>query len=504
MARTISKTGDMPPREAVLRGVALQEAGRLDEAERAFLAVLRDDPRDFYALHQLGVICCARRRYADAVLLLATAVEARPNSADALCNLGLALHGMQRHDEALASYDAALAVAPDHPLAHHNRGNALFDLDRHAEAAAAHARALALDPDNPETLYGLGNALRELRRHDEARAAYERALALAPARTDVRFNLALLDLLTGRLAEGFAGYDHRLDKPEFAELRGRFPTPAWRGEAPVAGRTVLLHPEQGIGDIIQMVRYAPLLAARGARVIAAVTAPLAPLLAGLAGVETVVWDRTAPPAHDLHCPYLGLPRAFGTTLETIPATVPYLAAPADRRAAWAARLAALPRPRVGLVWAGNPGFANDRHRSIPLAALAPVLRLPGLTVVSLQKELRADDAAMLEPLPRLVQVGGALADFADTAAVIEALDLVVSVDTAVAHLAGALGRPVWILLPRSPDWRWMLDRDDSPWYPTARLLRQPATGDWASVVARLAEDLTTFRDDVAAAPARDV
>ncbi|NVO15103.1 MAG: glycosyltransferase family protein [Rhodoplanes sp.] len=492
MATATSKTRYPPPSPEVLRGYGLQEAGRIAEAEQVFMALLRRDRRDYYALHQLGLICCGRKQYAEAVLLLATAVEVRPRAAEALCNLGLALHGLTRHEEAVAACDAALAIAPNHAAAHHNRGNALADLDRHAEAAAAHGRAVALQPDDAESLYGLGNALRELRRHDEALAAYRRALELAPGRSDVRFNIALTQLLTGALREGFAGYDHRLDKPEFAELRGRFPTPAWTGEAPVAGRTVLLHPEQGMGDVIQCMRYGPLLAAQGARVIAAVTAPLLPLLAGMPDIEAVVWDRSAPPAHDLHCPYLSLPRAFGTTLETIPATVPYLAAPPDRVNAWEGRLAALPRPRVGIAWAGNPGFANDRHRSIPLSTLAPLLAADGVQFVSLQRDLRHGDETALQRLPNLVQLGEELRDFADTAAVIAALDLVISVDTAVAHLAGALGKPVWILLPYSPDWRWMLDREDSPWYPTARLFRQPRTGDWRSVVARLGEALQAF------------
>jgi tetratricopeptide (TPR) repeat protein len=494
MATATSETRYPPPRPEALRGYALQEAGRIAEAEQVFVALLRSDPRDFYALHQLGLICCGRNQFAEAVLLLATAVELRPGAAEALCNLGLALRGLKRHEEAVEACDAALAIDPNHAAAHHNRGNALADLDRHEEAAAAHARAVALGPDSAESLYGLGNALRELRRHDEALATYRRALELAPGRTDIRFNIALTQLLTGALREGFAGYDHRFDKPEFAELRGRFATPAWRGDEPVAGRTVLLHPEQGMGDVIQCVRYAPLLAAQGARVIAAVTAPLQPLLAGMPGIEAVVWDRSAPPAHDLHCPYLSLPRAFGTTLETIPATVPYLAAPADRARAWETRLAALPlpRPRVGLVWAGNPGFANDRHRSIPLSTLAPLLATAGVQFVSLQRDLREGDETALQRLPNLVQLGEELRDFADTAAVIASLDLVISVDTAVAHLAGALGKPVWILLPRSPDWRWMLDREDSPWYPTARLFRQPRTGDWSSVVVRLGDALAAF------------
>lgn len=502
-----------PPRPAVVAAVQLQAAGRLAEAEQALIAALREDQADFYALHQLGLICCERKNFADAVLLLATAVERRPDSPEALCNLALALRGLDRLDEAVAACDAALALAPDHAATHHNRGNALLDLDRPTEAAAAHERAVALDPNNAESLYGLGNALRELHRFDAAMACYEKALAIAPGRADIRFNVALLNLLTGRLSEGFAGYAHRLEKPEFAELRGRFAAPAWAGE-PVDGRTVLLHPEQGAGDVIQFVRYAPLLSARGARVICAVTAPLKPLIDSLAGpsIEVTVWDRTAPPAHDLHCPYLSLPHGFGTTLDTVPAAVPYLAAAPARVAAMADRIAAAVaaarsatpvaegdgpadarRLRVGLVWAGNPAFANDRHRSIPLATLAPLLALSGIGFVSLQKDLREGDEALLQQY-RVAQLGPDLADFAATAAAIECLDLVIAVDTAVAHLAGALGKPVWILLPFSPDWRWLTGRADSPWYPTARLFRQPALGDRGSVATALCAALAEVRE----------
>lgn len=494
-----------PPRPAVIAAVRLQEAGRIAEAEQALIAALRDDRTDFYALHQLGLICCTRKRYADAVLLLANAVERRPGSPEALCNLALALRGLGRLDEAVAACDAALALSPDHAPAHHNRGNALLDLDRPAEAAAAHERAVALDRKNAESLYGLGNALRELHRFDAAMDCYEKALEIAPGRADIRFNVALLNLLTGRLREGFAGYSHRLEKPEFAELRGRFPAPAWTGE-PVDGRTVLLHPEQGAGDVIQFVRYAPLLAARGARVICAVTAPLKPLIDSLAGpsIEVTVWDRIAPPAHDLHCPYLSLPHGFGTTLDTVPAGVPYLTASPPGIETMATRLADVvaaagrpegdagpasgPRLRVGLVWAGNPAFANDRHRSIPLAALAPLLALPSIDFVSLQKDLREGDEALLQQ-HGVAQLGPDLTDFAATAAAISSLDLVIAVDTAVAHLAGALGKRVWILLPFSPDWRWLTGRVDTPWYPTARLFRQPALGDWGSVATALCEAL---------------
>lgn len=483
-----------PPRPEVLRAVALQNAGQIAEAEQLFVAVLRADQHDFHALHQLGLICYGRDQHAEAVLLFATAAEQRPDSPEALSNLGLALHGLKRFEEAVAAYDAALVADPRHGKAHYNRGNALTELGRHEEALQSLERALALQPGDPDVLYVRGNALRELRRHDDAMAAYDRALALDPGRVDVHFNQALTLLRLGRLREGFAAYEWRCEKPEFSAVKVRFPSPPWRGEEPVAGKTLLLHPEQGLGDVVQFLRYVPVLAEKGARVIVAVPPPLLPLVEGAlpGAAEIYGWGTKPPPGFDLHTTYPSLPHAMGTTLETIPAHVPYLTVPEPQRAAEAARLGGLPKPRIGLVWAGNPEHGNDHNRSVPLATLAPLLDTPGVSFVSLQKVLRPGDEAFLQARPGILRRGEAFSDFAETAAAIALLDLVISVDTSVAHLAGALGKPSWILLPWSPDWRWLLDRDDTPWYPTARLFRQPKLGDWDGVVARLRDEVANL------------
>ncbi len=267
-----------------------------------------------------------------------------------------------------------------------------------------------------------------------------------------------------------------------------FAQPQWRGED-IAGKTILLHAEQGFGDTIQFVRYAPLVAAKGASVILEAPDSLMPLLDGFNGVTTMIAHGQALPPFDLHCPLMSLPLAFGTTLATIPENGPYLRAPAERLEKWRTRLGALSGKRVGLVWSGKPAHKNDRNRSIALSRLAPLLAVAGVNFVSLQQDYRDADRAELANYPQLVRLDRELADFADTAAAVAALDLVITVDTAVAHLAGAMGKPVWILLSHVLDWRWLLERSDSPWYPSARLYRQAAIGDWDGVIARLAQDL---------------
>jgi hypothetical protein len=338
--------------------------------------------------------------------------------------------------------------------------------------------------------------LRELRRRDAALASYRRAQALAPHRADLRVNEALTLLQAGSLREGFALYEWRRRGAAPSVLPGE----PWLGGTPIAGKTIFLQAEQGFGDTLHFIRYAPLLAAQGARVAAAVPAPLKPLIATMANV-TALADGDAQPVADLHCPIMSLPLAFGTELATIPANVPYLSAPSECIAYWRERLPAPTRRRVGLVWAGSAGFEGDRRRSMPFAGLseklAPLVAADGITFVGLQRDVPPRDVAAVGAARNLFNVGPQLRDFADTAAVVSLLDLVIGVDTAVVHLAGAMAKPVWVMLPFSPDFRWLLDRADSPWYPTARLFRQPAPGDWTSVIARIADALARPAGDPA-------
>ena len=430
------------------------------------------------ALYALG-------RFDEALASYERLAALAPGSPEVLNNRGNTLLALRRPADALASYDAALALTPGEPLAHNNRGNALLDLNRAQEALASFDRALALKADYADALVNRGNALQALLRNDEALASFERALLLDPDLADAHWNKGLLHLLLGDFERGWPGYEWRLRRA--ATPARDFKRPQWRGED-IRGKTILLHAEQGFGDSIQFLRYVPMVAQRGAKIILELPDALVLLVAALDGVTAIV-NRDQPRSHfDLHCPLMNLPLAFGTTLATIPPPGDVLRVPAERLDIWRAHLPRNATPRVGIVWSGKPTHGNDHHRSIALAQLAPLLQTPGLEFVSLQREVRAADAATLAkfPIPRLEEH---LTDFADTAAAIAQLDLVIAVDTAVAHLAGTLSKPVWILLPQVPDWRWLMDRDDSPWYPTARLFRQPKTGDWASVIARLQQEL---------------
>jgi hypothetical protein len=297
----------------------------------------------------------------------------------------------------------------------------------------------------------------------------------------------MLKLLLGDYEEGWELYEWRW-KDWGRDFVRPFPQPLWLGDAPIAGKTLLIHPEQGLGDFIQCCRYIPMVEAMGAKVLVEVTAPLVPLISTLKGSFSVVRSGQPLPHFDFHCPIMSLPLAFRTTVETIPANVPYLFADPARKALWQQRLGPRTRMRVGLAWSGNPSHKNDLNRSMPFRALAPWLAL-AVDFHVLQKDIRPEDAAALAQFPNVQVHSAELGDFADTAALADEMDLVISVDTSVAHLAGALGRPLWVLLPFNPDYRWFLDRSDSPWYPSATLFRQPALGDWDSVVAAVEAQL---------------
>ena len=445
--------------QAMQRAAELYQAGRWDEAEALCHEIERlEGGNHFYAWHLLSVIAAHRGRHADSVELATRALRLDPRHVDALCNRGAALRNLGRVQEALADYDRALALSPGHGPAHLNRGVALAALNRHEEAHAAYDRALQLNPND------------------------ERA----------RFNRALARLVRGDLAGGFADFEARWTGSDTQAGPRPFAAPQWSGREPISGKTLLLHTEQGLGDAIQFSRYVPQVGAEGATIVLEAHAGLAPLLAQLPGVaRTVVRGEPLPP-FDLHCPLMSLALAFGTTLETIPHAVPYLRAPEAHLERWRSRLGPRTRPRVGLAWSGSTTLKNDRNRSIPLAQLAP-LRAGPFDFYALQKDIRAADAEALASGPALPAFADELEDFRDTAALIQEMDLVISVDTAVAHLAGAMAKPVWLLLPWSPDWRWLLERTDSPWYPTARLWRQPQPGDWASVVEGAARELNRLR-----------
>jgi hypothetical protein len=400
--------------------------------------------------------------------------------------LGNAQSSEGRWGAALESYTAALAHDPRLAEAYLNRGNVLQQLERWAEALEAYEQVLALRPDDAAALSNRGIVLKEMHRFDESLQAFDRALARDPSNHTARYNRGLLALLLGRLSEGFQGYEARWQDPQGSLYAGRrqIAAPRWSGSEPLVGRRILLHAEQGFGDTLQFCRYVPLLAAQGAEVVLEVPAALVALLADLEGVARICAAGRPLPPFDCHCPLLSLPLALRTTLETIPRRIPYLHAEAAKVDSWRARLARVPRPWVGLAWAGSPVHRNDRNRSMALQALLAALP-DELQFVSLQKVVPPSDRAALAEARRMHDWTCELHDFSDTAALVEALDLVIAVDTSVAHLAGTLGKPCCLMLPFHPDWRWLLERHDSPWYPSLVLFRQERRGDWAGVLRRL-------------------
>ena len=482
-ARALELRPDCSETHEHLSGV-LRRQGRLEEARASFERALKHDPNNVAALQNLGNLLVNSGELDTAVAHFKRALALQPDMAEAHNGLGAALHELGRLDEAEASYRKALASKPDYADTYCNLGNLERKRGRAPEAIEYYERALALNPDLSEAHSNLGMALVGQRRLEEARRHYDRAVALEPGLGNARWNRSLLDLLEGKFESGWVDYDVRRFRKQTAPRS--FPQSIWRGE-PLNGARILLHAEQGLGDAIQFMRYAPLVQASGGTVILDVKPSVVRLAKRLPGVAELVASGDPLPSFEWQCPLMSLPLAFKTNLESIPAKVPYLSVPEDARLK--AEKIAWPEEgkRVGIVWSGNPEFTEDRLRSIRLSEFGPLFSLAGLEFFSLQfgpaaSQLKEVDAPIVDLTP-------VIDDFADTAALIEKLDLVISVDTAAAHLAGALAKPVWTLLPFAPDWRWMLDREDSPWYPTMQLFRQPKVGDWASVIEKIGIEL---------------
>lgn len=410
--------------------------------------------------------------------------------ADALAALSeraLALQQAGRLAEALEVFDHALALAPDRAETIFDRGVVLHDLMRHEEALASYRRVLAIAPRFELAHYACGMALADMNRDEEAVQAFGAAIAIKPDYADAHVLRAFSWLRMGRFDLGWRAYEWR--KARWPSALPRLdPRTAWRGQADLAGKTLFLHHEQGLGDSIQFIRYARLLASRGARTVLSVQDALRPLLRPLFPGLDIIGESERPARFDYHCSLLSLPLAFATTLDSIPSPGPYLSADPARRARVEALLGPRVRPRVGLAWSGHPNHPNDRHRSMPFAALAPLLAWDA-DWIALQNDLRSRDGAAVD---HVAFHRAAQTDFADTAALVDLMDLVITVDTSIAHLAGALGKTVVILLPFACEWRWLRGRADSPWYAGARLVRQSRAGDWAGVVARVDGDLPSL------------
>jgi tetratricopeptide (TPR) repeat protein len=509
-----------------LLGLCKAQSGQMGEAHRLMAAALKINGKAPDAWMNFANVLHALKRDGEALAALDKALALRPGDPDALAKRGNALFSLNRPQEALAAFDAALErdprhrdaligrgtvraalgqpaealadfdaalkLAPGHPVALYNRGNALLDLGRYVEALAAFDATLAAMPDHVPAWNNRGRALQALNRHAEAVASFDKAIALRKDYADAHSNRALSLLTRGDLAHGFAEYEWRWKRSGVSDTRRSYRGALWLGEYPLARKTVLLHAEQGLGDTIQFARFVPQLARGGATVVLEVQPALKELFATLPGAATVVARGEPLPAYDVHCPLGSLPLALNTVPDSIPADFPYLQADAARIAKWRPALEGLPGKRVAITWAGNPTHANDRNRSIDATLLEPLLTLDGVSFVGLQRDLRPGDEEWLARQPRLHPLGSELADLADSAAVLSLCDLTIAVDTALAHLAGALAHPVWVMLPFSPDWRWTLAGETSPWYPQARLFRQATLGDWPGVIAALRDALARF------------
>jgi tetratricopeptide (TPR) repeat protein len=473
------------------RGSTYAELDRNDEALASFDQALLLCLERAGIKMENGISLATIDRGDELFARLRQALAADPNSADILSNRGKVLNRFKRYHEAIACFDAALALRPDQADTLCHRGDACAGIGRYDDAFANFAEALCVAPNFADAHLKRGNALVELNRMDEAMRSFSAAVAIKPDNADANFNEALTRLCLGDFRQGWKKYEYRWERAEWAKDRPNYPRPMWRGEQELQGKTILLVAEQGFGDAIQFARYAPLLAALGAKVLLGVRSPLTALMATVPGVSQVISAGETLPPFDLYCPLLSLPLAFGTEPATIPATVPYLRASEERIAKWRGRLPDSGRLRIGICWAGISGHPNNHRRSIPLERFATILSAPGVDFVSLQKDVGESDATILSA-HGVNQLGQEFADFADTAAVVAMLDLVICVDTSVAHLAGAMGKAVGVLIPFSPDFRWMLDRTDSPWYPTMRLFRQPAIGDWDGPLDRLRQELSAL------------
>jgi tetratricopeptide (TPR) repeat protein len=520
------------------RGNALKALRRFDEALASYDRALTLRA-DFAQAHSnRGGVLCELKRFEEALVSCECALELQPDFAEAHCNRANALHKLRRLDEAAAGYDRALSLKPNYAEAYSNKGTVLHDLHRFEEELENYNCALALRPDFAEALSNRGNALQELKRFDEALkdyehaislrpnfaeaysnrgnalrelnrfedalASFDHAIALQPDLPEAYFNSAICLLLTGDLDRGWQRYEWRWQTDQLKSERRNFLQPQWTGSGEIAGKTILLHAEQGLGDTLQFCRYAPLVAARGGRVILEVQKPLVTLMRTLAGDTGIIAKGDPLPAFDLHCPLLSLPFALNTAPNTIPGRTPYLSSDPTKRNAWLARLGPPDKFRLGLVWAGDPrkqlpnAHLIDRQRSVSFDMLAPLFDIDNCEFVSLQKG--ADAVAQLQASPlrrRVIDWSDDFNDFSDTAALIDNLDLVIAVDTSVAHLAGALGKPLWLLNRYNTCWRWLLDRDDSPWYPGLRQFRQDATRTWDPVIGHVAAALRDYVDRAA-------
>jgi tetratricopeptide (TPR) repeat protein len=511
-------------------GNLFRQTGNLERAIAHYQQAIAHAPRYAEAHNNLGMVLQDQGQFEQAIAAHQQALALKPDSADVLNNLGNALQKQQQFEQAIAYYQKALALQPENFTFYNNLGAALQEIGKLAESVQAYRQALALKPDYADAYYNLGNTLKDLKKLDECVTCYRQAIALKPNYpdaynnlglalceqgkiaesvtiyreaislkpdyADAHLNMGLSLLLAGELEQGFKEYEWRwqVKGPNFKPLPD-FDQPLWDG-SDLHGKTILLHAEQGFGDTIQFIRYAPMVAQRGGRVIVECQSALVRLLQTVPGVDQIIAKGSPLPEFHVHAPLLSLPRILGTTLKTIPAQIPYLKPPTAKF-----QLDAPPNClKVGMVWAGSPDHRSDGDRSCSLSQFVKLLEVPNVQLYSLQKGARAANLTQLQAASAIFDLSPRLNDFADTAAAMMQLDLIITVDTSVGHLAGALGRPVWVLLSYAADWRWMRDRSDSPWYPTLRLFRQPTSHDWNTVLTQTLQTLQTLSPCPSAPP----
>ncbi len=475
--------------------ILLASTGRCAKAEPWMREAIRLNPADPVSHNVLSFCLIELGRYEEAAEAARQAVLLAPHYPEAQSNLGVALNRLGRNLEALPASEAALRLQPDDAANLLNHGNVLRDLGRTDEALALAERACAVAPQMVQAHYNRGNLLSDGGRHGEAVAAFGQALELDPDHSSAHWNRALCNLLLGDFEAGWPEYEWRWQDPVARPVVRHFDCPLWLGETDIAGKSILIHCEQGLGDALQFVRYASVLVELGAVVHIEAFAPLAALFAAIPGVASVQPPGQPAPAVDFHCPLMSLPLALWVAHPDIP-RAPYLFVDAARQAPWRDRLAAFKNRRIGLAYAGSATHRNDHNRSIALAAFLEALPL-GPDYFLLQTELRAGDADLLRSRPDITPLGGEIRDFVDTAAICLELDMVISVDTSIAHLAGALGRPLIVLIPYDPDWRWGLGTETSVWYPSATIWRQRTRGDWTNALQDLCGHLELGRPPIA-------
>lgn len=472
-----------------VRGCVLRSLSRFHEALESLDRAIQVKSEYAEAHNNRGIVLRDLGRLEQALASHARAIEIKPDYANAWKNRGIVLSDLKRFADALACHDRVIQLCPEDAQAFNLRGNVLHRLRRFDEAVESHTHAAALRPDYAEAFYNRSISLRELRRVPEAVASCEKAVAIRPHYAEAWWNMAELLILAGDYSRGWPLFDWRWKSAEYGKVFRQLDRPVWRGDEDITGRTVLVNLDGGFGDTLNFCRYAVLLEQRGAKVIMEAQAGLVALLQHSFPSMRVIANGQPLPAFDLHCPMMGLPGALALPLHQIPSSIPYVRAPAGRAEKWAARLGGKTRPRIGLVWSGSTDHSNDLQRSMPAAMMGCLTTLDA-EFHCLQKDIRASDLPAVAALP-IHAWTAELHDFADTAGLILQMDLVISVDTSVAHVAGALGRPVWVLLPDVPDMRWLLDRADSPWYPQVmRLFRQDASRTWGNVLEEVRHQLS--------------